>query len=685
MNMIGGIKVKILHTKKLIIVLMIFTLMFTSSMTFAYWAKEIFANPSQNSQQIDIGNWFNATPIFSVEEFIEVITTDMNTESYVIAKNLDFENVTPPEWIQTKDIRFMGSINGLNRTLSNINLTDYRGIFGVLEDATIINLHFDNVTINYTTSDTYTSGILAGRLQGTNNLIDNVSISNSSINSTNVLSGGLIGFISPLSGTVEATIQNISIQNTSISGGFNNASYGNGGLIGSINNANLILNNININASVTSSSGANSGGIAGAVIGASTINLSQANIINSTISINGTGSALGAGGIYGLLQGANHSISQAQVSGSSISSASLSGGLIGYATQSSGVLSILDTTITSTNISSSISSTTLGTGGLIAVTDGYETTITNANVSVSVTSSGNSNAGGIIGVSTTSARLILENMTIEDSIVQINGTGTTLGSGGIVGFLQGTNHSFTKSRVINSTISSNSASGGIIGAANQSSGVATIDNAKVKGSAISSQIANNTVGTGGIVGNTLNYTMTLNDLYVEANIQTNNANVGGLVGYKGSGTYSINRAVVYSDLIINNPTNTTDRGAGGVIGRHVGSMTANHVFFTGYLKARVQQNRPYVGTLRAIGTNLTFTNSRSAEIRYFISTSNPNQLVNTLTLYDNMRGQKATYASSYTILRSSLNVSYWTSNYSTITNSPLWEYNATTNLYELID
>jgi hypothetical protein len=537
--------------KKIVIMLIVFSILFTSGMTFAYWASSIIGNSDETGNTIPIGQFPFGDPISTVEEFITLVTTDEITGYYYLANDINFNNIQPASWISHSDIRFKGHLDGNGKTLENITLTDRRAIFGVLDSGSIKNLNVVSASITYTTSGSTTAGVLIGRIQGNGALVENINISNSSVNS-GVLSGGLVGIIQPLAGDPvgSTTLKNITITNTTITGALGNADYGNGGLVGSINNFNVTIEDVNLSTTVTATGASNSGGVVGAVLGTSTLSITNAVVSNST--------------------------------------------------------------------------------------------------------------------------------------VQINGTGTTLGAGGIVGKIQSSGHSFSKVRVFDSTISSASASGGIIGFATQASGTASINNAKVKGSTISSSIANATVGTGGIIGNNLSYVWTLNDLYVESNINTNNANVGGIIGYN-TGANVINRAVVFSDVVLNNPTNTTDRGAGGVVGRSTVAMTATDVFFTGYLKARIASSQPYIGTLRAIGTNLTFTNSRSAEIRYFVSASNPNQLVNTATLYNNMRGQKAAYASTYTQLRSSLNVAYWTGNYSNITNSSLWAYNSTTNLYELND
>ena len=51
-----------------------------------------------------------------------------------------------------------------------------------------------------------------------------------------------------------------------------------------------------------------------------------------------------------------------------------------------------------------------------------------------------------------------------------------------------------------------------------------------------------------------------------------------------------------------------DRGASAIIGRNRdgAASSINDVFFTGYFKARVVSNQPYVGVLKIIDTDLIF-------------------------------------------------------------------------------
>mgnify|MGYP007057168295 CR=1 FL=1 len=245
-------------------------------MSFAYWASSILSANQQSSGDIHIGQWHDGIPIFNAFEFIQVVTEDLNDNSYALANDIDFSHITASDWPQHKDIIFKGQIDGRNRSLSNINLTDYRGIFGILEGAVIKNLVIDQTIINYTLPDNYTSGILAGRLQGQNNIIENIRIRNSQGINQNVLSGALIGFASPLTGLGQAEIKNIKIENTELQGGISLADYGTGGLIGTVNNFNILIEDIYIEAKLLSTNAHSVGGVIGSVIGSSNVSINRA-------------------------------------------------------------------------------------------------------------------------------------------------------------------------------------------------------------------------------------------------------------------------------------------------------------------------------------------------------------------------------------------------------------------------
>lgn len=321
------------------------------SMSFAFWASSLSGNVASDNSNVLIGQWYEGTPIFTVDEFIDMLTIDGNTNTYVLARDLDFNNITPAAWTQTKDVRFMGSLDGLNHQLKNISLTNYRGLFGIIDGGTVKNLVLDSVHINYNTNDTYTSGILAGRLQGSNNIIDNVRIINSSVTNQNVFSGGLFGFASPLSGTGSANISNVEIKNSTISGNYNGETYGNGGLIGTTSNFTMTISDIYVEATIISNNLTSSGGLIGSTLAGSNININRA-VINSSIQVLSTtnNANVGSGGIIGRNQGT--------VSASNVL---FTGDLRAYVTNSTktnytvraGVIAAAGNTVTTSNVKSS--------------------------------------------------------------------------------------------------------------------------------------------------------------------------------------------------------------------------------------------------------------------------------------------------------------------------------------------
>jgi len=600
-------------------------MLFTTGMSFAYWASSVAApNGVDDDSDITLGEWYDAIPIFTVSEFVDMIIINNNTQDYVLAKNLDFEGITPAEWISDDTRVFSGSFDGNGKSLNNISLTDFRGIFSVLEGASIKDLTLNNVNINYTVANTTTSGILAGRLQGTGNVIDGIQINDSGVSNSSVLAGGLFGFASPLAPATsgDAIITNIDITNSTVSGGYVSATYGNGGLIGSVNNFSITLENLNLDVDVSSPNALNSGGVIGATLGTSVLDMTNVNVADSNISITGTGAALGSGGIVGYLVGTGHTFNNVSVSGSSITSNSLSGGLIGYANQASATLSIEGAFVTSSTISSTQASTTLGNGGMIGSVNGYTVSITDGLVTSTVTSSGAASVGGVVGTTTNTGVLNLTNIDVTESIISIGGTGTALGAGGFVGLLLGTGHTFNNIDVIDSSVTSSSATGGLIGYANQASATLTINGTSVTGSTISSGIATLTLGNGGMIGTVNGFTVNISNGLVSSNVtSTSTSNAGGILGANNDASVlNLSNVLVENSTIQINGTNAA-LGAGGAIGYLTGtghslvnidtnSTTVTSNSSSGGLIGYA--TRASLGTITIDGTNITQGNVSSA-------------------------------------------------------------------------
>lgn len=281
-------------------------------MTFAFWASFLSGNQTQSQATISIGQWYDDTPVFSPVEFLSIVTTPNNTGTYVLAHDIDFQNIDVSNWSDNAEVVFSGSFDGNGYAIKNLTQNNIRGIFGVLEGATVKNLTIENTNLTYSPTNAITSGILAGRIQGTNNLIENITIKNSSM--TNAYPVGTIaGLIQPASGsttTVTGIIRNIKVDEVTLVGGFADVTYGSGGIVGTINNGNFTMEDLYFRGSVSSNVTTNIGGILGATLTSATVVINRAvvfaNLINTATS---SVTTYGVGGIIGRNSGsaqANH-------------------------------------------------------------------------------------------------------------------------------------------------------------------------------------------------------------------------------------------------------------------------------------------------------------------------------------------------------------------------------------------
>lgn len=253
--------------QRVILILVIMNVLFSFGMSFAYWASGVNNTQNQNNASISLGVWYDATPIYTAQEFVDAVTTNNNANTYVLAKDIDFQNAVYPAWSNNDSIVFKGFIDGKGHTLSNISATNMRALFGVIDGATIKNLTLDNVLLDYVPSGLITSGILIGRIQGNNNLVENIRIKNSRASNASVPAGAIAGVIQPdtnVSTAVTVTIQNIKVTNTEIIGGYEETNFGTGGLVGTITTANVTMNDLYVEATVRSTALTNIGGLIGA-------------------------------------------------------------------------------------------------------------------------------------------------------------------------------------------------------------------------------------------------------------------------------------------------------------------------------------------------------------------------------------------------------------------------------------
>ena len=127
---------------------------------------------------------------------------------YKLGNNINLDN---HEWISIgfEDRIFKGYLDGNGYSIKNAKITtgvvyndfSYYGVFSSVEDATIINMNLDNVVISPVNEEvSYKVGTLGGEVKGKSD-INNISVINSKLDLTNVLSdnitviGGVIGNI----------------------------------------------------------------------------------------------------------------------------------------------------------------------------------------------------------------------------------------------------------------------------------------------------------------------------------------------------------------------------------------------------------------------------------------------------------------------------------------------------------
>ncbi len=264
-----------LISKVIILLLFMLVLFFTTSIAFSS-----FDDLNQTkSQSLQLGEWWS--PISTPQEFYNMVTTcncELSYDRYYLTQDLDFSEFDWTIDSSNANTIFCGYFDGNNHKISNLTVyteltTDtYLGIFSIIQNATIKNITFENVHINFFKYalyfSNYRSGLLAGQATGTNT-IDNVSIINSSVKGTKYSGvGGLIGRVSELEtsltinrikatnlkifsknfyvggliGYIEDKVNSISISNIDFEGEiFSSNKYSFvGGLIGKVNNGPII-------------------------------------------------------------------------------------------------------------------------------------------------------------------------------------------------------------------------------------------------------------------------------------------------------------------------------------------------------------------------------------------------------------------------------------------------------------
>lgn len=269
--------------KKIILILLSANLLFTTGMSFAFWASSVAGNNGTNDGNIDIGDW--GIPIFTAAEFYEFATNDesLETDVYYLANDIDFTGVP---WVYNSTnykVVFKGTLNGNGKTLSNLTITNtvnnsnykYNGIFPRINGATIYDLTLDHVnTVTSFTTDYQRSGLIAGNVFGGTSTLTNITILDSGSQGNSPIGvGGLVGNVQ--NDTAILILNNIKANNLKVFSMSANV----GGLVGRISTAGgqVMMNDIDFLGQVYSAtSTGNSGGLIGNVRADSYFTLNRA-------------------------------------------------------------------------------------------------------------------------------------------------------------------------------------------------------------------------------------------------------------------------------------------------------------------------------------------------------------------------------------------------------------------------
>lgn len=235
-------------SKKKIFIALLFFMLISFNMSFAFWASNVLGNGSVAAGEISLGKWlppgFIAVSSNGIGESItldEIGTSPYPTSGwYMMIEDIDYNNQT----FNPID-NFEGLFYGNGYAISNINFSTSStqiGLFQTITSSGLVHgLKLINASINHSGNADKKAGLIAGINQGTianSSATGTVSLNLSrgataGTNNLTAIAGGLVG---QNQGLVIDSYANVSVTaTTSLTGGFfatkNATSYG-GGLVG---------------------------------------------------------------------------------------------------------------------------------------------------------------------------------------------------------------------------------------------------------------------------------------------------------------------------------------------------------------------------------------------------------------------------------------------------------------------
>ncbi|MCL1605517.1 hypothetical protein M3079_05920 [Phascolarctobacterium sp. ET69] len=494
------------------------------------FANNVFVNNSATATAVDGYMW-----VEDVKQ-LQAINTNLNG-NYALRNSIDATATSSWDDNDNDNINegfkqigteiknaFTGKFDGLDYNIFGLTINRSTendvGLFGVVNGATI-----NNVTlVGGSITGNYRVGGIVGNAIGENTVISNATNSASVTGNSQV--GGIVGIITGNS-------VNKSKVNNVINTGTINGNAGNdvGGLIGSLNNSQLIGNSYNLGA--VTSSGHDVGGLVGSALN-STIG-DGTNLVYNRLDVTG---AYNVGGIVGNMEVST--VKNAENSGTVLATWYITEGYTYHTGESN--------------------SGNLPSGNLNG--DGTATTTVNV-----------ANVGGIAGISSNSTITNVENNgDVSTETIGDSGDNSHIYRAGNVGGVVG---SAVNTNITNATNKENSVRGAhnVGGIAGYFSGKGTIDKGINDGGDI---MATGARYDGNFVRETVR------PITGDANESFIIGNIGGIVGYmEGNGakvTGSANRGTVHTDEP-GDPTNVKDwqkaANVGGIVGKIDRRTTGN--------------------------------------------------------------------------------------------------------------
>jgi hypothetical protein len=177
----------------------------------------------RDNQELTIGETTFTTKsvlnreITTPEQFLAM--KDNRSGTYVLKNDLDFTDI---EFTSPFTSSFSGTFDGDGFTLRNITFTkvnSYTGVFGYIASGTVKNLTLENVSIGTAEEPLLMAtssrvGILAGYISSTSAVIEDITITNSSINYSS--SSTVQAYVGAIAGENRGSVTGVTIENTTI-------------------------------------------------------------------------------------------------------------------------------------------------------------------------------------------------------------------------------------------------------------------------------------------------------------------------------------------------------------------------------------------------------------------------------------------------------------------------------------